>query len=599
MNKHKLFRTQHIDQCQPEANLKSRSFFFSPALPKPALDILNSPIGHFASLYIMYTVLMASVFTLVFFTQDVSLANARELASKVLWQLFFLLQIFAGLLIALYLLAENRKKKAFEASRHQLLLLKQEVVAHKKNEQELQLAKEYSDNANQAKTRYLSGVSHELRTPLNTVYGYAQLLERDSNLPEKVSRIARIIIKNGEHITDIIEGLLEISKIEARKVEYLHKEHINLDSLITPLVESFSMQAQDKGIAFLYSCKSELPAYVSTDAKRIRQILMNLLSNAIKFTPKGSVELNIAYRNEVARFTISDTGIGITQENQNRIFDPFERVHNNDTQSIPGTGLGLSISRLLAELLGGNIAVESTPGKGSTFVFSVLLPAVATPNFQVSTRREIKGYKGARKNILVVDDEPDHRTLVNNLLSPLRFNVFESGNAHDAIEKMQLIHIDLFILDVFMPDMDGWSLAQHITATGSTAPIIMVSGNAIEDHREEINGKLHDYYLIKPVIFDDLLNKAGSALNLEWIYEDELAPIVLQGKPDAKIVPPPAAILLELKAAAAIGHIKAVTTLLQRIRLMDASYKNFADALDQCLQDYNLPAIITLIENHQ
>ena len=589
------------DECRPEGNLKSQTFqFLGRIVPQPLLQQLNSKVGYFLVILTFISIVTAILFSLVFFTSHFPQDETREIVFHALWKLFFLLLIINGVIIWLYVLAENSKKKAFEESRLQMLLLQDEIIAHKKTENALQEAKEKADTANLAKSRYLSGVSHELRTPLNTVYGYAQLIERDENLPPKVRNAAKVIGKSGEHITDIIEGLLEISKIEARRVDFLHKQHIKVSSLINPLVESFTMQAEEKGIQFHFHCERELPTFVATDAKRIRQILMNLLSNAIKFTQQGSVTLSIAYRNDVAKFTISDTGIGITEENQKRIFEPFERVQNNETLSILGTGLGLAISRLLADLLGGDISLESAPGKGSTFVFSVLLPAVSSPDFQAPIRREIIGYKGERKNILVVDDEVYHRSLVNEFLTPLGFNIFEACNAQKALQAINEMTFDLFLLDVSMPEENGWSLAQKIANLGLQAPVIMISGNAIEDQKDQMNSRLYDYYIIKPVSFDDLLDKVGSALNIDWLFDDEAKPLQAAATHiSATITLPEDDHLQPLLQAASIGHIKGVEDVLQQLKQQGKSYDAFVQKVEALLQNYDLQAIKAFIEEQQ
>ena len=206
-------------------------------------------------------------------------------------------------------------------------------------------------DANQAKSRYLSGVSHELRTPLNTILGYAQLLEADQDIDKKNKRAATAIRRGGEHLTAVIEGLLEISKIEARRLDF-HIDQVQLKQMIEQLVEMFSIQANSKGIKFEYICTDPLPSYVNTDEKRLRQILINLLSNAVKFTPKGKVSLTITYRNQVAQFEIKDTGVGLAKDQQELIYEPFERILNKETQSVSGTGLGLTISRLLTKMMG-------------------------------------------------------------------------------------------------------------------------------------------------------------------------------------------------------------------------------------------------------
>jgi signal transduction histidine kinase/FixJ family two-component response regulator len=431
---------------------------------------------------------------------------------------FVLLMMVTGVLIWLYVLAQSSRRQALEASWQRTEQLTTEVDAHEETYRKLQQAKEAAVAANQAKSRYLSGVSHELRTPLNTILGYAQLLEADDKLPQRNRKAAEVIQRGGEHLADVIEGLLEISKIEARRLD-LHRDQVMLAPLLDQLVEMFGIQARAKGLTFDYQCESDLPDYVMADEKRLRQVLMNLLSNAVKFTQEGGVILRVSYRNEVAKFVVSDSGVGIRPEHHENIFNPFERIRDQETQFVSGTGLGLTISRLLTNLMGGDLSLQSEYGKGSVFTLTMMLPVVHSPKCLAVPTKKIQGYSGPRKTILVVDDEPAHRALISDFLSPLGFNVLEAHTAGFALELVTEQTIDLFLLDVHMPLMDGWELATRLREAGIGAPIIMLSGNAIEDHRSELVSRLHDEYLIKPVRLENLLDKLGTALKIKWEHQ--------------------------------------------------------------------------------
>ncbi|OQX31723.1 MAG: hypothetical protein B0D85_03495 [Candidatus Sedimenticola endophacoides] len=354
------------DRCRPGANLHAQSFgLLERFLPAAIVSRLHSTVVHFSLIMLITTSLMAVLFTLVYVSSDYDTPATAGLVQTALVQTFFLLIIVTGVLIWLYVLAQNSRLGALEESQQRTALLSREVVAHERTTRELQAAKEAAVSANQAKSRYLSGVSHELRTPLNTVLGYAQLLEQDQELPRKDQQAASVIRRNGEHLADVIEGLLEISKIEARRLD-LHRDQVQIGALTEQLVEVFTTQARAKNLAFEYLPENGLPEYVVADEKRLRQVLMNLLSNAVKFTKQGGVTLRVSYRNEVARFIVSDTGVGIKPEDREKIFEPFERVRNAETQFICGTGLGLTISRLLCNLMGGDLTLQSECGKGSS-----------------------------------------------------------------------------------------------------------------------------------------------------------------------------------------------------------------------------------------
>lgn len=548
------------DQCRPKANLNEQLLatlqYF---LPQFWVTKIHSTTGRFFSLLLLTTSIIASLFALVFYSTDMYSSEFNELVSDVFYKLFFLLMIVTGVLTWLYVLAQSSKQKAFEQSQHRTIQLSDEMEAHHKTLQELKSAKQTAIDANQAKSRYLSGVSHELRTPLNTILGYAQLLESDKSLSKKHARAATAIRRGSDHLTDVIEGLLEISKIEARRLDF-HNDAVHLKSLIEQIVEMFSSQAESKGIAFHYICNNVIPEYVNTDEKRLRQILINLISNAIKYTPKGSVTFVFNYRNQVAKFEIIDTGVGISHEQQKLIYEPFNRIHNNQTSNIQGTGLGLTISRLLINLLGGDLQLTSEPNKGSQFTFSIMLPPLQVEQQVRESLQNITGYEGDIKSILVVDDEPDHRQLLEDYLQPLGFNIYQANNAKEALKIINKKLPDLILMDVQMPTTSGWELAQTLRNDKVLTPIIMVSGNALESNPEFIDKKLHDDFLAKPIQLKTLLEKIAFNLNLEWSFENTDQPINKQ-KNELKIndTLPAKADLEELISMAKIGYLNGVS----------------------------------------
>jgi len=548
------------DQCRPSAHIQAQTLSaLSKILPESIVNRLHSTVGHFMVILFVTTTLIAGLFSLVYFSMDYDSAQTGDMVSNALFKTFFLLIIVTGILIWLYVLAQSSRRKTLNESQQRTELLIKEVSAHDKTHQKLQQAKEAAVQANQAKSRYLSGVSHELRTPLNTILGYAQLLKSDEQLPRKNQRAAAVIQRSGEHLADVIEGLLEISKIEARRLD-LHRDQVSLGPLIEQMVEMFSIQARSKNLEFEYICDSRLPDYVLADEKRLRQILMNLLSNAVKFTKEGKISMQVSYRNEVAKFIVQDSGVGIKPESQDLIFDPFERIRDQETQFISGTGLGLTISRLLCNLMGGDLSLDSEYGKGTTFTLSIMLPVVHKPKSLAATPKKIKGYSGKKKSILIVDDEPTHRTLIVDYLTPLGFNVIEAHNAEFALQVAEEFPIDLFLLDVHMPVINGWELATQLRDIDIGAPIIMLSGNAIEDHREEMSSHLHNAYMIKPIRLNSLLEKIGANLNIDWTYNDksgqEQSEVVQEFSTGSKL--PTLADMDELISIAKIGYLNGV-----------------------------------------
>ncbi|VAX06351.1 Two-component system sensor histidine kinase/response regulator hybrid [hydrothermal vent metagenome] len=504
------------DQCRPDAHLSAQaSALFSRILPAQISQRLHSVTGHFLGIFMITAGIIAGLLSIVFYAQQDKSVAELTLISGTLWQIFFLFLLLTGVLIWLYVLAQNSARLALSETQLQAELLSKEVDAHELTAIELAQARDTANAANQAKSRYLSGVSHELRTPLNTIFGYAQLMEADIHADDKSRKIATVIRRSSEHLSDVIEGLLEISKIEARKLD-LHRDTVDLRSLIQQLDDMFRPMAQSKGIDFVVQCQPELPRFVSIDEKRLRQILLNLLSNAIKFTPTGKVEMNISYRTQVARIRIKDSGIGIAEADQKRIFDPFERVHNDHTQKISGTGLGLSISRLLVEMMGGSLELSSQPGQGSEFCLRLFLPSAREEPAVNQPQTEIQGYNERPQHIMVVDDEARHRNLIYDFLHPFGFIVHQADSAEQALALLNELSIDLFLLDISMPGMDGWQLLKLIRQRGINTPVIILSADPYEDVSLNQDKAEFQAYINKPLRLEKLLEQLQRCLNLHW-----------------------------------------------------------------------------------
>ena len=584
------------DQCRPHAHLTAQlERVLSGWLPKRWQLGLRSVTAHFVMIFVAVSLLLGGILALVYYS---SLQQVPPIsAAQLLWQVFFLLCIISGILVWLYVLAENSKRVALNESQEHGQRLANEITAHKQTSNQLQSEKERAEAANSAKSRYLSGVSHELRTPLNTIFGYAQILEHDRQLAAKNHAAAVAIRRSGEHLADVIEGLLEISKIEAGRFVF-QRETTALPMLLEQLVEMFSIQAHAKGIHFHYQCDDEIPLYVSTDEKRLRQILINLLSNAIKFTQQGQVEFIIHYRNQVAKFHVRDTGVGMDAADQARIFEPFERIRSRQTQHITGTGLGLAITRLLTEMLGGDINVTSQLGEGSCFSVSLMLAPVTQPTHRpANVEQRITGYGGPRKQIMLVDDEPAHRQVIVDLLSPLGFQVIPAQDAADCLQQLEGLTIDLFLLDVSMPQMNGWQLAQHLAQSGYAQPIIMLSANALEHQQAKLQPLPPAHYLAKPIRQDLLLNKIGQQLQLEWRYlaaskSNPAPPVSSPGFPRL----PDEQTLTQLRQMAEIGYLSGILESLQQLELAERPATAFIQHVRHLADLCDLVGITQLLE---
>lgn len=509
------------DVCRPEAHLSAQTnAVFSKILPAYINEKLHSVSGHFVSIFIITAGIIAGLLAVVFYAQSYKQLSELNIISGTLWQVFFLFLLLTGVLIWLYVLAQKSARFALSETQLQTELLTREINAHKETAIELEQARDAANAANLAKSRYLSGVSHELRTPLNTIFGYSQLMESDKQLNEKNRKITSVIRRSSEHLSDVIEGLLEISKIEARKFD-LQRDTIDMFSMIQQLDDMFRPLAESKGLEFNVHTQANFPHFFTGDEKRLRQVLLNLLSNAIKFTQQGKVELYISYRNQVARMVVKDTGIGIAEQHRNRIFEPFERVRDETTKLIQGTGLGLSISRLLVEMMGGSLELKTVQEQGSEFCLTLFLPSVSEQYTAIQRQSEIQGYVGSVQHIMVVDDEKAHRNLLNDFLQPLGFVVHQSESAEVALQVVEQVPVDLFLLDISMPGMDGWHLLTKLRERKFTVPIIMLSADPYEAALYYQKNADFQAYINKPVRLDGLLVQIQRCLSLQWRTEKQ------------------------------------------------------------------------------
>ena len=509
------------DQCRPDATLSEQAHdFFTRFLSAKVLKVLTTPLMQFIVLTLGLSLIGAAILVLVYLQVQLDDVAVKQVFASTLIKIFFLLMIIIGIVSWLFILARHGNQSALKELRSQTKALAKEVDAHEQTSEALQSAKEVAESANEAKSRYLAGLSHELRTPLNVLLGYAQLLMRDEVLPPKQRESIAIVRRNGEHLADLIESLLEVSKIEAGRVT-LQRDEFNLKAILQQLVDMFQMQASKKGIKFHYIASANLPDYVATDKQRFRQILINLISNAIKYTEKGSVTFKVTYRSEVANFSIIDTGAGIAKSNQDLIFKPFEQIRNTHTQSIGGTGLGLTISRSLAELMGGEISLTSSVGQGSTFNFKLMLFKLhKDPKEPELTKSEAVGYNGETQTVLVVDDNKHQRDLMLNLLDPIGFNVLLAEHAQQGFALLQENDIDLVLMDVQMPDINGWEMVKSMREQHYQMPVLMVSANARDaEYNLQAEG-YHNGYIAKPLNLDALLGKIAQLLDVQWQYKN-------------------------------------------------------------------------------
>jgi signal transduction histidine kinase/CheY-like chemotaxis protein len=479
-------------------------------IPAPLTDALYTRIVRFLLAYAVVAAIIAVVLLLIFY-QRVGVGGNAEALVGVLQSVFVGLMAAAGFAVWYFVLAHESQRAAEEESERQTSMLLDEIEAHARTDAELQRAKNAAESANVAKSRYIVGVSHEIRTPLNAISGYAQLIEREPDRP--VADAIRVIRRSATHLADLVDGLVDVSRIENGALR-IARDEVNLPDLLTQIVDMFRMQASVRGIAFEHTRPDSLPAFVYTDQKRMRQILINLISNAIKYTPAGTAALHVHWRNPVAEFIVEDTGVGIDPADLARIFEPFERIETVRGQ--PGVGLGLTITRLLVDIMGGQLTVESRPGFGSTFKLKMFLSEVTAPNPGARPGQSAVSALHPRRRILIVDDDPAHLDLVRDLLAPYAFDLDFAANGEEGLAACRGERPDLVIMDIAMPGLDGWATARAIRKEqGDALSILMCSANVHDFQRTRRPDDPHDDYLIKPYDIDMLLDRVVMLLDLE------------------------------------------------------------------------------------
>lgn len=429
----------------------------------------------------------------------------------------------------------------------------------KNHEAELAKARDQAMAANQAKSTFLANMSHELRTPLNGILGYAQILNKDRQLNEQQKTGIGIIQRSGDYLLTLISDILDLSKIEAGKLEIFPAE-FHLKPFLNSLAELFKMRAQQKEIEFIYKFSDNLPIGVSGDEKRLRQIVINLLGNAIKFTKQGQVSFTVEYYDNKFIFKIIDSGIGIAKEELENIFLPFQQAGDKNSKE-QGTGLGLSITKKLIDRMGGKLHVDSVLGQGSTFWIELELPIISTMVEETKSidTPQVIGYKSSEKSlqILIVDDNWENRAILQNMLEPLGFKTMNAVNGIEGVKFAAEHKPDLILMDLVMPEMNGFDATAEIRKTLKDIPIIAASASVFEEHRQLSLDVGCNHFLDKPIRESELLDVLKLFLNVEWVYE-ELQDINIEATEEQPLVMLSTEQAESLMTLAKSGNIKGI-----------------------------------------
>ena len=574
------------DRCKPRARLADQlDDFVSWVFPRASIPRLHSRLAQYLGLLGLLVLMLFGALALIYSQVSLSLLTQEPEVRQTLFQAFlkaFLtLSLFAAMLAWWLVLTRESRRVAQEESDRQTLLLMQEIEAHRKTDEALQQAKEAAESANAAKSRYVTGLSHELRTPLNSILGYTQILQRDTAMPSQHQDALATILRSGSHLLSLIDGLLDVAKIEAGKL-HLELAEIPFPEFIDQLERMFTPQAAEKGLRFRLECIGRMPAVVRGDEKRVRQILINLLGNAVRFTERGEVRLRVGYMRETATFEIIDTGVGIAPEQIERIFQPFER--GDLMRQDNGVGLGLTITRMLTALMGGELSVDSEPGQGTRFQVRLFLSEVRVPQAVVHVEHDIIGYQGERRLILVVDDHLEHRRVLAGMLEPLGFEVIQAASGQEAIRQVALEHPALILMDLSMPQLDGWETSRLIRRnTQCQAPIIVISANAFTDDRERSVAAACNDYLAKPVYTPQLLERIQQQLGLTWLHRTQERPASVQ-----RVTLPDSDDLQALRELGALGYIRGIQQRLDDIDQRNPACASFTASLRSLVKHFQL-----------
>lgn len=489
-----------------------------------------------------------------------------------------------------------------ELEKHQEQLeekVQQRTLDLQKINEDLLKAKEQAEAASRTKSEFLSNMSHELRTPLNGILGYTQILKTIGKLDDTQKEYIDTIHNSGQHLLDLINEILTYSKIEAKKLKLVVSK-FNLNNTLNHILNIVRLKAEQKDLTLRFEKKTPIPEFIEGDEIKLRQLMLNLLGNAVKYTRVGGVILRIFYHPEKKRnFTIEveDTGIGIAQDKLKDIFDPFTQL-GDQWKYVEGTGLGLTITKKIVELLDAKLEVQSEVDKGSIFRIAIGMPEVQLKSPLLNLNKNIAGYKGESKKVLIVDDNLSNLSYLASLLNPLGFKIKTFTNGIESLKELEVFEPDLFIVDLIMPGLNGIETISKFKQLpfSSHSKILGTVGNVVSSKERKAFVELCDSVIDKPVARELLFSKISYLLKIEWVLENQKT-IIEKVEPSSKKYPiPEKHILDELEELAEIGDFQSIEDKLDQ-HCFNEKYFTFKEIINKFIKKYDSTSIIKYLHS--
>ncbi len=470
---------------------------------------------------------------------------------------------------------------------------------------QLQRSEQKAMEANRAKSAFLANMSHELRTPLNAILGFVQLLGRDENLTAKQIDILGIVNRSGEHLLGLINDVLSISKIETGRLT-LNEHAFNLRGLLDSLRDMLAIRAQAKGLYLVFELAPDLPEVVRGDEGKLRQCFINLLGNAVKFTETGGVMLRVEWADGNLRCAVDDTGHGIDEAEQEKLFEPFVQTETG-RKSLEGSGLGLAITRNFLRLMGGDISVSSQIGRGSAFLFSIRLPRADRVDLPMPESRRVQRLAANQptRKILVVDDTPENRQLLCDLLQSVGFETAEAVHGAEGVAVWEKWKPDFIWMDMRMPVMDGLAATREIRRRETDGglprtPVIALTASGFEHEMDAVNDAGCDELVLKPFRASTIFETLAKYLKLEYEYREVAAGNASKSAEPAveeptaeRLAALPAEVKERLLAAVSEGDVRAATEVVDSL---NGTAPGLAQGIRAMVRQYRFEELQDMLE---